>query len=155
MRYFSMSSNRTRRLGWFFVLQLGVLVVAIGAYLYRAYLDTLPGDGARSLCLMHDFLHLYCPGCGGTRAVVALLRGQILHSLQCNPLSAYLAVGFLIVDLRALLHIVRKQPFEIRIPSWYFWIMLIIAALYCIARNVLMITIGYDYLGDLVRFWHG
>ena len=154
MRYFTLASGRCRRWLWFFALQLGVLLVAGGAYLYRAYLDTLPGDGARSMCLLHDFLHLYCPGCGGTRAIVALLRGQILHSLRCNPLSAYLAVGFLVTDIRAGIAIARKQPFAIRIPLWYFWIMLILAVITCIARNTLMITIGYDYLGDLVRFWH-
>ena len=154
MRYVTLASGRRRRWLWFIALQLGIVLVAVGAYLYRAYLDTLPGDGARSMCLLHDFVHLYCPGCGGTRAVVALLRGQIVHSLLCNPLSAYLVVGFLVVDVRALLHIIGKQPFEIRIPSWYLWVMLILAILHCVVRNVLMISSGYDYLGDLVRFWH-
>ena len=96
----------------------------------------------------------HCPGCGGTRAAVALLYGQIGHSLKCNPLTAYLAAGFLALDIRAAVGILRRQPFSLRIPLWYFWVMLAIAVVHCIVRNVLMITVGYDYLGDLVRFWH-
>ena len=154
MRYVTIAPSRRRRWLWFIALQLGVVLAAVGAYLYRAYLDTLPGDGARSMCLLHDFLHLYCPGCGGTRAVVALLRGQIVHSLRCNPLSAYLAVGYLALDIRIAVAIVRGESYAIRVPMWYLWVMLILAILHCVVRNVLMITIGYDYLGDLVRFWH-
>ena len=129
MRYVTLASGRRRRWLWFIALQLGIVLVAVGAYLYRAYLDTLPGDGARSMCLLHD-------------------------SLLCNPLSAYLAVGYLALDIRIAVAIVRGESYAIRVPMWYLWVLLIVAALYCIVRNVLMITIGYDYLGDLVRFWH-
>ncbi|MBQ8717911.1 MAG: DUF2752 domain-containing protein [Clostridia bacterium] len=139
---------------WFLALQLIVVALAAGAYFYRAYLDYIDSEGTRSLCLLHDFVHLYCPGCGGTRAAVALLYGQIGHSLKCNPLTAYLAAGFLALDIRAAVGILRRQPFSLRIPLWYFWVMLAIAVIHCIVRNVLMITVGYDYLGDLVGFWH-
>ena len=34
---------------------------------------------------------LYCPGCGGTRAVWLLLTGHILLSIQYHPLVFYMA----------------------------------------------------------------
>lgn len=42
-------------------------------------------------CLFHLLTGLYCPGCGGTRAVWYLLHGQILKSIQYHPLVPYTA----------------------------------------------------------------
>lgn len=43
-------------------------------------------------CLFHLLTGLYCPGCGGTRAVRALLASNLLLSIQYHPLVAYMAV---------------------------------------------------------------
>lgn len=40
-------------------------------------------------CLFQRLTNLYCPGCGGTRAVLALLRGDVLLSLKYHPLVVY------------------------------------------------------------------
>jgi hypothetical protein len=35
-------------------------------------------------CLFRLFTGLLCPGCGASRAVIALTQGQLLAALQCN-----------------------------------------------------------------------
>ena len=51
------------------------------------------GQAAEGLpCLFRIFTGLYCPGCGGTRAVKALLSGQILKSLYFHPFVLYMTV---------------------------------------------------------------
>lgn len=40
--------------------------------------DLLPG------CFLYETTSIYCPGCGGTRAVYALLHGDILLCLRNN-----------------------------------------------------------------------
>jgi hypothetical protein len=105
-------------------------------------------------CRVRDTLGLYCPGCGGTRAAVALVRGRLLHSLCCNPLAIYLAVGFLVYDSRVAIAIARDEPQLPRVLARYFWGMLFLAAAHFFARNTLMIGWGYDYLGDLATYWH-
>lgn len=37
---------------------------------------------------------LYCPGCGGTRAVKCLLRGNLIRSFLYHPFVMYFAVGY-------------------------------------------------------------
>lgn len=43
-------------------------------------------------CVFHEITGLYCPGCGGTRAVKALLLGEIRLSFFYHPLVLYCAV---------------------------------------------------------------
>lgn len=43
-------------------------------------------------CVFHLLTGLYCPGCGGTRAVRYLLKGQLGNSVQYHPLILYMAV---------------------------------------------------------------
>ena len=40
-------------------------------------------------CLFRAMTGLYCPGCGGTRAVQYLLQGRLLLSLRYHPLVLY------------------------------------------------------------------
>lgn len=54
------------------------------------YLITLFRQGFP--CLFHLLTGLYCPGCGGTRASVYLLRGELLRSFQYHPLVPYMAL---------------------------------------------------------------
>lgn len=43
-------------------------------------------------CIFRMLTGYYCPGCGGTRALRALLRGHFLQSVYYHPLVLYLAV---------------------------------------------------------------
>nr|WP_024837284.1 DUF2752 domain-containing protein [Clostridium sp. 12(A)] len=40
-------------------------------------------------CLFQSLTGLYCPGCGGTRAVLSLLSGDLRMSFQYHPLVLY------------------------------------------------------------------
>ena len=46
-------------------------------------------------CPFHALTGLYCPGCGGTRALAALARGQVLQSLWLHPLALCGLAGYL------------------------------------------------------------
>ncbi len=37
-------------------------------------------------CLFFHLTGFYCPGCGNTRALYALLHGNLLQSLRCNAM---------------------------------------------------------------------
>lgn len=48
-----------------------------------------------STCLLHDFTGYYCPGCGGTRAVYALMHLQLWRSFCYYPPVPYCAAVYL------------------------------------------------------------
>ena len=73
--------------GWSLVFVAGTLFL-----LYK--LLPLPYDKLMVPCIFYSAFGLYCPGCGGTRAVSALLHGQILTSFICHPLVLYTACPF-------------------------------------------------------------
>jgi hypothetical protein len=53
------------------------------------------------LCLMAVALHVPCPGCGMTRATVALLRGDFARALAIHPLAPAIvpiAMGLFVVQ---------------------------------------------------------
>jgi hypothetical protein len=46
-------------------------------------------------CVIHQYTGLYCPACGATRAIHALLHGHFLAATHFNPLVTLLAVPVL------------------------------------------------------------
>lgn len=80
-------------------------------------------------CIIRRFYGIYCPGCGGTRAVRAFLQGQFVDSFLYHPIVLYVAVIFLYCLL------FRKKP-----KVTYLYIALGIVILNCIVRNVLLLV---------------
>lgn len=66
-------------------LPLAVGALVIGA-VSTAQLVFDPFTQHVPLCLFHSLTGLQCPGCGATRAVHALLTGNIVLSLRCHAL---------------------------------------------------------------------
>lgn len=55
------------------------------------------GQGIWKGCLIKYFLHIPCPACGSTRAIIAIINGHIQEALALNPL------GFVLLALLILL----------------------------------------------------
>lgn len=103
-------------------------------------------------CLLHRFF-IYCPLCGGTRAISALLRFDLISALKYNALVVFLVVLALVLDVWAWVRFFQKKEPLIVLPKWFqvtFWT---IYLGYFVLRNILMIFWGIDSTGDLVYFW--
>ncbi len=59
-------------------------LLAGGALLYLKV--WLPVTGLGIPCVFHQATGLYCPGCGMTRAALALLQGEVPQAFRFNPL---------------------------------------------------------------------
>ena len=134
----------------FLMLHAAALIGALILPLYMkvaSWLSSLFGG-----CIMHRFF-IYCPMCGGTRAVAALVRFDFLAAWNYNAFVVLLAFAVLALDVWAWVRYAQKKEPLIVLPKWS-WIVLAVALLtFFILRNVLMIFFGIDPTGDLVYFW--
>lgn len=117
------------------LITLGVLLV-LGAAACIVLLLVPPGSPhAKWLpkCMFHQLTGLYCPGCGATRALSALLHGDIRSSLHNNLLLFPLLA--LIVVLIVKPGISLKRPVAIVIVA--------VVLLFTILRNIPVVPFTY------------
>ncbi len=106
-------------------------------------------------CFFPKYLHLYCPGCGGTRAINYLLEGKVVESVLANPVPVC-AIPVMFRVWGALLYNsvygYKKKLFLI-FSNPEIWGVFAAFILYGIVRNVLLVAFHIDYLGDLAGYW--
>lgn len=68
------------------LLAATVPMVAAGAWVLRHVDPNLPNN-LLPRCPFHALTGLWCPGCGMTRALHALVHGDVLQALHMNPLG--------------------------------------------------------------------
>ena len=125
----------------------------LGALLLPLYMKVASWlSGIFGGCLMHRFF-IYCPLCGGTRAVAALIRLDPVAAWNYNALVVILAVIALGLDVWAWVRYFQKKEPLIILPTWSWIAFCTVLVAYFILRNALMIFFGIDPTGDLVYFW--
>ena len=112
----------------YFIAMLTSAVVIIFAimmmYVWRVNLLTFfPG------CLFKEVTGYDCPGCGGTRAVVALLQGHTLESFCYHPIVPYTVTLQMAVIISGCLRkwTTYTHTFLLRPVHFYAFIVLLIA----------------------------
>ncbi len=87
-------------------------------------------------CNFYKWTGLYCPGCGDTRAVIALMNGDILLSLRQNALIVVLLLIAIALYIELFLKVVFEKRFKSPILNLKFLcIFLILFAIYSVVRN--------------------
>lgn len=127
--------------------------ITVGVTLGAVFLYWLFGkiSGLRFPCFFAFFFHLYCPGCGCTRAAEALFRLDPVASLIANP---SVIVGFAVLVYYEVTLILCARRGESRAPSYLPAVLFgIFFISYAVLRNVLLVTLQFDPLGDHYLFW--
>ncbi len=94
-------------------------------------------------CAFRALTGMFCPGCGGTRAMIAFLTGHFLQSIWYHPLVPYSGVlyfGFMLTHTLVKIPFVRKafpRLRGMRFRDWYMYVAIGLVILNCILKNVL------------------
>ena len=76
------------------LFKAGLVVLTAGSIGMALYFGVILKRFKMPPCVFTSFFGIYCPGCGGTRAVGALLRGHILESVWYHPIVLYTVIVF-------------------------------------------------------------
>lgn len=88
-----------------------LLTACIAGYIWLYYNISQTSSGSHSIqvCPIKKTTSIPCPSCGSTRAVVALMKGEILESFYINPLGILVALIMLIIPFWILIDLTTKR----------------------------------------------
>ena len=117
----------------FAVIVLGATAIGMGAVVFFFNPAT---HGFYPICLFHELTGWNCPGCGGTRAVYALLHGRVALALKDNALFVVLLVATGARGIWFAAKQIRRQPAGQFFPANILWTMLAFAVVFTVLRNL-------------------
>ena len=99
-------------------------------------------------CFFHAMTGLYCPGCGGTRAVLLFLHGNFLKSFLYHPIVIYtVLVGGYFMISQTIGRIAKKEfRFVLHYHDWMLWVAMILIIANFFIKNLFLLVWGIDLL---------
>lgn len=124
-------------IGW---VGIGLIII----YLFLKYALHVALIDFAGPCVLNMLTGFYCPGCGGTRAVFALAKGDILKSFVYHPFVPYAAVlgGWFMISqtIERISH--GKIKIALHFRMIYVWVGLALIALNAIWKNGVLLLNG-------------
>ena len=137
--------NRKKRLILFLIINFSLIFAALSLVRIARCVSGTP-IAKLTECPSRIFLGLYCPFCGGTRAMSELLRFNIISSLIYNPAILPSVISFGIYDIIALRAILKDREYVLHIHKWVWICIVALLILNWLVRNLLLIVWKIDYL---------
>ena len=118
-------------------IRLVVVIVAplalfLGIWGYDFILRLLQAGG---VCNFYLVFRRYCPACGGTRSLTALMQGDILSSLRYNLVVPFLGLVFLALYSEWVLSLFGRKITILPRKKGFLFGTLIFFGIYFIVRN--------------------
>lgn len=111
----------------FIILACILLVYAFVTIHFHAYIP----------CLFHKATDLYCPGCGITRMIVSMFKGEFYQAFRYNMVMFVLFPFFIFFIVDYLFSVIKKKDALFRkIPSIILYILIGILILFAVLRNI-------------------
>ncbi len=86
------------------------------------YFDSVNNPEQKVTCTMKILFGIPCPGCGGTRAIIALFKGRILTSIYYHAAVPYTAIVYGVFFVSQTLQRLTKGKIKgVKFHYWYLW----------------------------------
>lgn len=127
-------------IGW--ILLLSLILAAVIYHLFPTVLKQLLPS-----CMFQKLTGFYCPGCGGTRAVLSLFKGKFLKSFKYHPFVLYTAIigGWFMISQTIERFTKGKFMIGMKYKDSYLWIALVIVIVNFLVKNIFILK-GMDIL---------
>jgi hypothetical protein len=119
--------------GIFAGIVLGATAAGVGAVVFFFDPST---HGFYPVCLFHALTGLNCPGCGMTRALYALVHGNLRPALKDNALFVGMLAALAVWGARYIYRKSKKQPATFNVPPKLLWMFLVVAFVFAVLRNL-------------------
>lgn len=95
-------------------------------------------------CLLNVATGLYCPGCGGTRAMFALARGDFFRALYLHPFVPYAVIvgGWFMISQTIEMLSRGRLKIGLHFRMIYLWIGLALVAINFLWKNGVFLVTG-------------
>lgn len=126
--------------GWIFAFMgiIGIVFMSI----FKIDISDITGP-----CIFHTVTGLYCPGCGGTRAVISFLKGDLIKSFLYHPVVPYAGLVYILFMIRGTISFLSKGKYPyMRFSFIYIYIGIAIIIIQFIIKNFLLMVYGYTWL---------
>ncbi len=143
--------SKTRKQILLLILLPNLLLLAV-SLVYGHITEKAMAAGEEAVsCVFKNNMHLYCPGCGGSRSLVYLLDFNLFKSFVFYPALPISLLFILDIDLRAFISFVKNDPRPLHSFNTKFLIIIpIVIIITFITRNVALVAFGIDILGDIL-----
>jgi hypothetical protein len=109
---------------------VGSIAIFIGLVIMLVVLELIHYE-----CPIHHYLHIYCPGCGSTRMIIALLHLDIYQAFRYNPFMFILFILIGLYGVFAFIYYLKKKV--LILPGKYIGIIIVILAFtFMVLRNI-------------------
>ena len=140
--------SRKAKIITYFAINLALPIIAIFVIVSGSFLAQSPYNQYIN-CPSVLLFDIYCPFCGITRAMGALLSGKIVTAFIYNPAFVLFIPCFLYYDVVILINMIKKKETLPNIPRWLIITLCAILIANWILRNVLLVFFNIDYLAAL------
>ena len=134
-----------KRLIIFFTINISLLVSALFLVWFGQTIAETP-LASLTECPSIKLFGIFCPFCGGTRAIGALLSFKPVCALIYNPAVTLSVVAYVYYCVTAFVAIVKNKEKVLKLDKWVLFTLLAILILNFLARNALHLFWDFMHL---------
>ncbi len=127
----NLSTDKRERIKY--ILKRDLIILSVGI----AYLIFVLSTGIAIPCMVKTITGFECPGCGFTRAFVALARGHLAEAFSCNPFLFVVSPIILYLIVKSdIIYIIKGKYIYSKVDEIISIVLVTAAIVFAIFRNL-------------------